>query len=620
MKISMRIEQTRTCFILSCLVALSLPLPAAAQFMTPQASPGAVLPPSLDPIPQQTQMEEPTIRESDQPGLRVPDQPNIVQVDKDVFQVNRIEVSGNAILDDDTVRRLVSPYEGHELTADDLATLVAKINEEYRRKGYLTSLAFIPPQDLERGTITVKVLEGIVGDMEIQGNKYFKAKVIESRISEKPGEPLNIPALEKELVRINRQEAFKVRATLSPGDNPGETKVHLDVKEQQPFQIALIGDNMGRPYIGTYRAGVEFQDRNVTGHGDRFNVRYMQGAGQNIVTSGYTLPVGSHGTEVSALFGFSHVDVDLDIPNQPQITGNAYNYGLLLSQPLNKERSWVADLGLNARRASSFFQGDKSGQDDVRSATLGLNFDKIDRYGRTYARTSATMAPEWLGANTSFFKMENFVTRVTRLPKNNLLILRAYSQWTPDALPPIEQFQLGGQNSVRGYTQGLMIGDRGYNVGAEWRWPIPFLASASPWLGERLQGAVFFDYGQAWLDKGSRYYIPGVSNRTTSLMGAGVGLRAHLTDYMQGYVDLAMGLLDRKDIEPNAQPTVRVHFGVRSELLPNDYKARSTTVTPIKTDVFRPRTSAMQQVDVNSEISDPTLEPMDQMMKQSKVY
>jgi hemolysin activation/secretion protein len=274
----------------------------------------------------------------------------------------------------------------------------------------------------------------------------------------------------------------------------------------------------------------------------------------------------------------------------------------------------VVDLGLNARRATSFFDGDKTGTTDVRSAALGLNFDKYDRYGRTFARSQATFAPEWLGANTRFFKVENYFTRVTRLPKNNLLILRAYSQWTPDDLPPIEQFQLGGINSVRGYTQGLLIGDRGYNINAEWRWPVPGLRHVNPWLGERIQGAFFFDYGQAWLDKSNRYYIAGVSNarNRTSLMGAGVGVRAHLTDYMQGYADFAFGLLDRKDVEPNAQPTVRVHFGVRSELLPNDYKSRTDVVTPIKTNVPRPRSvGAIREEDLQSEVADPTLEPID---------
>jgi len=603
--------------MITCLMA-GLPLAmtgtAAAQMMYSQGNAGLLVPSGTETLnaPNNTTTSFPVEHET--PSIQVAPQPSIVQVNKDVFNVQRIDVEGNNIISNDEMRRLVAPYEGRQLTPQDLTELVNKINETYRTKGYLTSLAFIPPQDLERGAITVKVLEGMVGDMEVTGNKYFKAKVISKRIAEKPGDPLNIPRLEKELMQINRTEPYRLKATLTPGDRTGETNVQLQVKEQQPFQVALLADNAGRPGIGTYRYGTELTDRNVTGRGDRLFGRYMMGAGQELVSAGYTLPVNSRGGEVSALFGFSHVNVDLaslGIKNQPSLTGNAYNYSLLYSQPFDRDRVWVGDIGLNARRASSFFDDSRTRTNDVRSLSLGLNFDKYDRLGRTFARVQTTFAPETLGANTHFFKLENYVTRVTRLPKNNLLIFRGYSQYSPDALPPIEQFQLGGINSVRGYTQGLLMGDRGYSLNAEWRWPIPMLSHVNPWLGERLQGAFFFDYGQVWMNKNNVYYIPGISNssKRTSLMGAGVGLRAHLTDYLQGYADFAFGLLNRGDVEPNAQPTMRVHFGVRSELLSNDYKSRTDVVTPIKTEYAHPKSVGMlRQEALQSDVADPTLE------------
>lgn len=603
--------------IIACLMTglpLILPATAAAQVIFPQGNAGLLVPSGTDALSSPANPASAFPMEHEAPTIKVAPQAPIVQVEKDVFNVQRIDVEGHSIISNEEMRRIVAPYEGRELTPEDLTQLVNKINETYRLKGYLTSLAFIPPQDLERGAITVKVLEGMVGDMEVTGNKYFKAKVIASRIQEEPGDPLNIPALEKELLRINRTEPYRLKASLTPGARTGETNLQLEVKEQQPFQVALLADNSGRPGIGTYRYGVELMDRNVTGRGDRFTTRWMMGAGQQLASAGYTLPVNRRGGEVSGLFGFSHVNVDLaslGVKNQPSLVGNAYNYSLLYSQPFDRDRVWVGDIGLNARRATSFYDGEKTRSNDVRSLSLGLNFDKYDRLGRTFARVQTSFAPEILGANTHFFKLENYVTRVTRLPKNNLLIVRGYSQYSPDALPPIEQFQLGGINSVRGYSQGLLLGDKGYSINAEWRWPIPMLSHVNPWLDQRLQGAFFFDYGQTWLNRKNPFYISGVSNtsKRTSLMSAGVGLRAHLTDYLQGYADLGFGLLNRGDVEPNAQPTVRVHFGVRSELLSNDYKSRTDTVTPIKTEVVRPRSVGMlRQEDLQSDVSDPTLE------------
>lgn len=620
----MNTRLNRTLFTLSLLVTLgAVDAERFAMGQIPaQANPGVVdtpaLPNSVDAVPAPAVIPNPNPvqqTDTDANGTRVESQAPTIPSDQTLFRAGQINVEGDTLLGKTEIKKITTPYEGRDLNPEELSTLVAKINDAYRVRGYMTSLAFIPPQDLERGAITIKVLEGRVGQMEVTGNKYFRAKVISNRLSEKPGDALNIPKLEKELMQINRTEAYRLKAVLSPGERTGETKVRLEVKEQQPYQVALTFDNAGRPYIGTYRSGIELLDRNVTGHGDRFGARYMVGAGQQIASTSYTLPVGKHGTEISGLFGFSHVDVDLERHNQPNIIGNGYNYGFLLSQPLDKERIWTADLGLNARRISSFFDGDKTHADDIRSATLGLNFNKYDRYGRSFARVQSTFAPKWLGANTKFWKMESFATRVTRLPKRNLLLLSTYGQYSPSDLPPVEQFQLGGVNSVRGYTQGLLLGDRGYNATAEWRWPVPFLSHVSPWLGERIQGAFFFDYGQTWLDRHNKYFVNGLSNKKgrTSLMGAGFGVRARLTDYLQGYADIAFGLLNRQNLEPNAQPTARVHFGVRSELLSNDYKSRTDVVTPIKTDVMlRPHSVGMlRQQDLQSEVADPTLEPVD---------
>lgn len=527
-----------------------------------------------------------------------------VEVTQDTFKANSIEVSGNTLLTKEELDAITGPYIGRELTPNDLTSIVNQINKKYQEKGYLTSIAYVPPQDFQSGVIKVDILEGSIGNIAVTGNKYFRTFVVSRQIKEKPGDPLNLGELEKELQRLNRTQPFKLKADLSPGEGTGQTDVLLHVKEQQPFQVSLFADNLGRPYIGTNRGGVELTDRNVFGLGDRLTTRVALASGTQIVGAGYSIPLNKHGTELSALFSFNRVDVDLDQRNQPEIIGKAYNYGLYVSQPLDKERVWVADLGFNARRITNYFDGDETRRDDIRSLTTGLNFDKFDRYGRTLARTQFTVAPEWLGANVDFWKGEGWLTRLVRvnqlpglnklkLSNNHLLILRGYGQFTTSDLPPAEQYQLGGMYSVRGYSEGLLFGDRGFNVSAEYRYPIPFLRYASPWLADRLQGAVFFDYGHSWLDKNSDNFIVGVSNRNTSLMSVGVGVRAHLTDRLQGYADFGYGLFARSNIEPNAQPTVRLHFGVRSDLLSNAYKERTQKITPIKTQTAAPKKSAM---------------------------
>jgi hemolysin activation/secretion protein len=148
-------------------------------------------------------------------------------------------------------------------------------------------------------------------------------------------------------------------------------------------------------------------------------------------------------------------------------------------------------------------------------------------------------------------------------------------------LPSVQQFQLGGENSVRGFTEGVLIGDRGYNLGVEYRFPVPGLKYVSKWASDRIQGSLFYDIGQVWKDSSNPFYDPKTAtlSKTTLLQGVGFGVRAQLTRFLQGFVDVGFGLGDRKDIEPERrQPTARVHFGVRSDFLPYDYKMRNQKI------------------------------------------
>jgi hemolysin activation/secretion protein len=574
------------------LVAFSTSIPAFSQVIggaeisqvPGQANPGLITPnPSNIPLGEQLKKQEQSINAQDVPAeevnLDVPEPPSIVQLEGNQFHVNKIEVQGNTLIGNNALSPIIVGYENKNLSLNDLGQLVDKINEQYRKRGYLTTIAYIPPQDITQGNVVIKVLEGQVGDISVAGNKFYRTGIIARYLDQGSGDPLNIPKLEKNLRRINRQGDFRVRATLSPNKTAGKTDIKLDVEERQPWQIGLTFDNQGRPTIGTLRWGTELINRNVSGIGDRFTARWIGAAGTQTALGSYFVPLNRTGTELGATFGFTRVNVDLPkVKDNNVIIGEAFNYGLILSQPLDREHMFVADAALNFRRVNSFLNSARTSQDDIRSLQFGLNFDKFDNWGRTFIRAQTSVGTTWFGGNRQFWKAETLANRIVRLPKNNFLILRGYAQMSPDSLPPAEQFQLGGAYSVRGYTEGLLRGDRGYQFSAEHRWPVPGLRKMNPWLADRIQGATFFDYGRAWMDSSNQ----GLTQNKSSLASAGLGVRARLNQYMQGFVDFGFGMLNRTDIEPNAQPTARVHFGVRSDLLPDDYRTWGKDVASVQ--------------------------------------
>jgi hemolysin activation/secretion protein len=561
--------------------AITAPAQTNPALIAPQ--PPATAPPKADVLPPV----------DDEVKLDVPKTAPNVQLQVKRFRVERVVVEGVQLLKPQDVADITATVEGRDISLNEMESVVEKLNQLYRSKGYLTSQVVIPPQDISTGTIQLQAVEGRIGELTVTGNQYFRGWVIQRDVGEKPGQPLNLRELEKTLTRINQQNSYRLRATLSPGQQTGTTNVRLDVSERQPWQLSPTVDNQGRPFIGTTRWGAELQNTNLLGLGDRLLLKWLGATGTQAALGSYTLPVNRFGDELNFNYSFGYVNVDLPIQNQPTITGQSHSYGVVYSHPFDKRRHWVGDVGFTYRRISTFISDVRENTDDIAALQTGLTFNRFDRWGRSVVRGQMTFAPGWMDANQKFWKANLFATRVLRLPKNNLLVFRAMTQFTPDALPPAEQFQIGGAFSVRGYTEGLLIGDRGYNFSLEHRWPIPFLRAASPWLASRLQGVTFVDVAGTYPDRSQGQYITGgsrapngarligsASAERTFLASVGMGLRFRLTRFMSGFVDCGFGLVPRSDVEPYAQPVARLHFGVRSDLLSEALRPFPTSNKP----------------------------------------
>lgn len=490
-----------------------------------------------------------------------------------VIHVNQITVEGSTLFNANRLERMLAPYENRQTTLGELNQLTAELYRKYSDAGYPTTQVYLPPQALDTGNIKIQVVEGRLGTISVTGNKYFRKIAIERHLMQKSDSLLNVRVLQENLNQINQQQPFHLRAVLQPGEEVGKTDLKLEVSEQQPWQISPTWDNQGRPFIGSMRYGVEVQNKSLLGFGDRLSTRWMGSSGTQIATASYSVPLNRRGTELSYSYSFGHVNVDLPTTNPPKILGIANNHSLLFSHPFNQTRSFTGDIALNARRSTTHINGDNAIQDDVRSMSLGVSYNRSDRWGRSFLRLQTDVGVKLLGGNYSFWKSNIYANRVVLLPKGNFLILRASSQFAPGALPPVESFQIGGAYTVRGFTEGLLVGDRGYNLGVEWRWPVPGLRRVSPWLSRRVQGVFFYDMGQVWVDHDNRNFISDHSDRTL-LTSVGFGVRGQLTQYLTGFADFGFGLSPQQNIEPNAKPTVRLHFGVRSDLLPTDYKSR----------------------------------------------
>ena len=494
----------------------------------------------------------------------------------------RFRVEGATLISDSEMARLLSPWTDstRPLTLEAAQAAVSAINQHYRARGFVTSQAYLPPQEIRGGEVLIRVQEGRIGRMVVSGNRHYRTEHILRQLTPMVSGRFNLKAFQDSLRRSNELNRYGLRASLVPGREPGETDIRLEAKELRPWQITPTYGNPGRPYTGMQFGGVELSHDSLTGYGDRLSTQLALASGTQAVSGSYFMPLNGRGDQLGVVFSRSLVDVNLGLRWQPEILGNARTVGIQWVHPLTSDRSFTADVGLFSRSVETTVDDFRTSLNDLRSVQAGLTFDKGDRLGRTYARMQVSNGTDREGETPDFTKLEGSLVRWVRLPGRHTLLVRGFGQWSRNPLPGVESFQTGGIYSVRGYTQGLLFGDAGYNLTLEDQFPLPGLGRVSPWLDQRLQGAVFFDIGQSLIRKDNPRYFPGINRPQLSmLMGTGVGLRFQLTRFLQGFADVGFGLGDKSALTyPEVNPVARFHFGLRSALVPEQPARRQPAV------------------------------------------
>ncbi|WP_373531312.1 ShlB/FhaC/HecB family hemolysin secretion/activation protein [Vampirovibrio sp.] len=521
--------------------------------------------------PQRDQPDDLSPVELEQPGSEKPISSELL------IEVRDIQVEGVTLLSNEAVEKTIKPYRNRELAFNDIQTLAETLTQLYVQAGFVNSQVYIPPQTLQGHTLRLKALEVKVGEIHLEEGTWFKSKAILPRLSLKPGDPLNLDPLIAGIRWINENPDLKVQARLEKGKSSGSTDVVLSLKEQFPLHLTPFWDNLGRKNIGIFRYGLTATHNNMLGLGDTNTTSVSLGSSSFGLVNQYALPVGAHGTSVGLNYAYSKVKLGGAL-KPLDIRSSAHIFSPLLRQTLwhSARGKLAAEIAFDFKNLNTDLADQPFHRDRLRVLRPGFNGFFNDRSGRTYlnqefgiglnvlggSEGNTTLASK-TGSGTRFFSMTGGLTRVQKLPWNTTGVLRGNYQYSPSRLVSAEQFQLGGAYSVRGYSEGRQIGDRGYGLSAELYVPafllpekvkLPFMKRP---LGKMIQVVGFGDFGQLVVNRPVVGEIP-----KATMLGVGVGLRIQLTRFLVGRVDVGFPLIRQGNDENRA----RLHFGLQSNL------------------------------------------------------
>ena len=498
----------------------------------------------------QNQVQKPVLRSKVNKDKTPSDKQNGHNVQ---VKLTKIEFPESKIFTQEELQQLVAPLLGEPVSLEDIKKVVNDITRCYILGNYPTSKAYLPPQTVKDGVLKIGLLEGTIGKVKVEGNRWTRTSYIEKRINPDEGEVLNIGDIEKEVIKFNNNNAVKVRVGLSAGEHQGETDVTLRAEESYPFHIAFMTDNQGRKAVGTGRFGTMLSHDSLFGFRDRLAIGGYLGHGNRVGFADYNIPVGHRGTRLGVSASAGNISVVNGPMRQFGVGGTSQVYSVYVTHPwYDTEGANISSYSsVNFKKSTSDIMGYKYYDRGTFSLTQGLTAKKDTDKGIWYTGHFGSVGMDALSGDTDFFKYEGNVTRLHDFGKGIVGQFRVSGQFSPnDDLPWMEQFQIGGLSTVRGYSEGLLLGKSGYFASAEIITPLPILPKrvGSDKLGyiyprEIIKGAVFMDNGMIFPYKADGSSIDGGE----FLMSWGLGLRINLSRDLAARLYWGYGLKNRYD-------------------------------------------------------------------------
>ncbi|MBW4692099.1 MAG: ShlB/FhaC/HecB family hemolysin secretion/activation protein [Lyngbya sp. HA4199-MV5] len=531
-------------------------LPPAQDVIPPTPSPTLPSAPIAPPLPPPEQLL---------PPATVPTTPESgVEETQDKLHVDRYEVVGSTVFTASELATITQPFTGDVSFAALVAARTA-LTDFYVSRGYITTGAYIPPQKLQSGVVIIQVVEGGLEDIKITGTRRLNPNYVRSRLAIAATKPLNRDRLLQALQLLQLNPLLRtISAELSAGTQPGQSLLTVSVTEAPTRSFQLNLDNGRSPSVGTFRRQLQFTEANLLGLGDALSLAYTNTAGSNAVDTSYTIPFNARNGTIALNGGFAFNRV-IEAPfDALDIQSNSNYVELTVRQPLLQTPTQELAVGVTASHretAATLLDGTipfpalgADAQGATRLTALRFFQDYTWRGSRAVfaLRSQFSVGVNALNAtinptspDSRFFAWLGQAQYVRLLAPDTLLLLRTDVQLADRSLLALEQISEGGQDTVRGYRQDLLLADNGLFASAEVRIPLLRL----PRLNGLLQLAPFVD-------------VATVANRDSSvkldpetIASVGLGLRLQLSDRLTARFDWGIPLIsvsgDKRTLQEN---------------------------------------------------------------------
>lgn len=450
-----------------------------------------------------------------------------------------------------TLAAKLERWLGSPLTQGDLVEIADTVLVHYDVEGYPVVGVDAPEQDLRSGALRLQVQIGRIGKVGVKRPKYGDAKSISKGLRLRSGELLTREALDEQLAWLGRTVFRQPQLLVSPGYEPATADLLIVMAEKKPWNATLGFDNSGTEELGKER--FTFGVSGMTPNEHVLGWQTVLGTPVSAMQAhalGWEIPFQKiHQTlQLDAVYAkvFSRsMNSGLPVENN----GNSWSVGAMQKFFLPSVGKWRQRLaaGVEVKSTDQFllFGGSQFTPGEVRLVHGRVNYDvgRDWENGACSLGTSVIHAPGNLISGNDDADFEAYdpdaesdylVWRGTGSgwwsPGGDWRIaLRGSAQLANSTLLPVEQYAVGGYQTVRGVPEREFYADGGWETSLE-------IYSPALVMKNLMMMRVLAFYDQATLKNHGE--------DPSWVAGTGVGVRLSLTDHVDFRLDQGWRLDD----------------------------------------------------------------------------
>jgi hemolysin activation/secretion protein len=526
---------------------------------TVQAMP---VPPQPNPKPSQPAKPLPELPEVIPPQNSAPSVPLPPEKIPGKITVKRFAIVGNNVIPQAEIEKIVAPYLNRPISFVELLAVPRKITQLYVDRGYLTSGAFIPPQAIENEVVQVQILEGKIEEIQMSGLTRLKPSYIRSRLAIATKAPLNQQQLLNALQLLQLDPLIaNISSELSTGIEPGSSLLKVEIEEANTFALALSADNRETASIGEISRQITLDRGNLFGWGDSLSINYSNTSGSNALDGlSYSLPINARNGKLDLYYSLQDSKIvngtfqDLDIETKNR------QYEIAYTQPLYQtpRKNLAVGLALSRQTSKNSLQGipfplsegaNLRGETKLSVLRLFQEYSARNEKQVLAFRSQFSFGIDAFDATINeqkpdgeFFTWRGQAQYLRLLSPDSTILVQSDLQLAPTPIVSLEQFSLGGVNTIRGYPQDTALGDDGLFVSAE----ISNTVLRLPQWKTKLELIPFWDFGAVWNTDGEK-----IDNNILSSLG--IGLKLSIDETFTARLDWGLPLLPVDSIDDTLQ-------------------------------------------------------------------